>query len=43
MEAISDAELMKVTADDIGQEYLAKCLILKDTVALIRGVVCYGR
>lgn len=29
MEAISDTELMKVAADDIGQEYLAKHLIFK--------------
>lgn len=42
VEAISDTELMKVMADDIGQEYLAKHLILKGTVALIRWVTCYG-
>lgn len=41
-EAISATELMKVAADDIGQEYLAKYLILKERGTLIRWVMCYG-
>lgn len=41
MEAISAAELMKVTADDTGQECLAKHLNLKGTGVLIRWVICF--
>lgn len=41
MEAISATKFMKVTADVIGQEYLAKYLILKERGVLIRRVMCY--